>query len=1006
MSKTVITAKVTDQTVQLVNLPLLSSGSVGAVQIRCEFCSLWDGYVKTAVFYRQGGPVYHINMTDDTTDIPWEVLTEKGTIHFGIMGVAENTRTTAVVQLQIEQGAITTAAIPSAEPTPDIYTQLLTSLAVDRARLDALVAMEASNGTTEHALSSEYISGTITTNGASAYITLAIRGLTLDAGAFYYCEDCIPVELTPLAPGVKLQSTSQDITVEIWTEDGQSKVVVYNLSGTNYTPEKFATLGFTAEYSLAAVYLAELADMRVGPDGTTHNTAGAALRAAANTAATAQSQVLQMADRHVVETNKAGVLNYSYPFKAGRTYQLTNHSAGYVTVRIKDASGTDVNTLTLNKEGEVATFTAAADAVTLYLFFQKVGSVILEDPSLRMPVIEEEVATLHAEAENINHLLLTGDADAPCVVAEAAGVKYLEYRVSAGHTYRFTKNSTKYVTIKTMTAAQKAANKGEYVDALELGDTGVIKTFTATGNADIIQLYFGAAGSMLVENLSLRIPALENEVAALQRKKEPGLTWSAGSLSIYSGKESASTTTIRTGFIPVTGYGGTVIFNGVGRFAVYEYASNDARSNLLSRNIDGNGWTNHAYKIERDECKFIRIIAQNAARSAFADQEEIDAFGGYFKFVQSSFTRRAPGRYVSPVKEEFHYGGDILPYVPNYNPTEENSDLKEVYTLWEGLQAAHPNIISAPTVLGTIGGKEIRSYRITPTQMRPDYYNARYSCEPLKILYVSCVHGGEGAIALDDFAFFKNLVENHKPRVLWDNCVFEVIPVANPVGYDNHTRLNENNVNLNRNFPAGWSFVPYADITDADGNVLVEGNDYNVSTRTPESYDPNKDPSEYHVIEPGTQILMDFVKSHPDAFLVINRHGTNDWADGGIAGYASGKFQADIETIIASGTATDSMLRGMEAYAATIAAKCPSNRIFSVLHTEKFQGSFDMWFTSTGHHGYLMEYCDRFKGESAANDTVRKINITAIANLLIDSVLNNREIIGNDNALDCIDVVP
>ena len=153
MSYTQITAHIIDQTVQLTNMPLLASGSEGVLQIRCDFCSLWAGYGKVAVFYRNVGEVYHIPLVDNVATVPHEVLADSGYFFFGIMGVADNVRTTEAVRLNVSPGAITTATAETEEPTPDIYQQLLAAygsmeaaLAVERARITNLATLV--NGST------------------------------------------------------------------------------------------------------------------------------------------------------------------------------------------------------------------------------------------------------------------------------------------------------------------------------------------------------------------------------------------------------------------------------------------------------------------------------------------------------------------------------------------------------------------------------------------------------------------------------------------------------------------------------------------------------------------------------------------------------------------------------------------------------------------------------------------------------------------------------------------
>lgn len=547
-----------------------------------------------------------------------------------------------------------------------------------------------------------------------------------------------------------------------------------------------------------------------------------------------------------------------------------------------------------------------------------------------------------------------------------------QYNFVTGNTYKITSNCPSYVNVTIKDENDAEVHKFKNI----LNTTTKTLTFTATGNAVKIQLYFGAAGSVDVENISCRIPVIEEEIENIQNFQKDiqvqseltDFAWIIGGIDGASGKSTTNTKRIRTGFIPVTGYGGSVIFDGEGGFIVYEYASNNELSNLIARTGTGTDWCSDKYTIQKDECKYIRIVAKQLNDGQFIDESLVNELGSHFKLTQSFFTNRAAGRYVSPVKEEFFYDDELEVF------STENK-LETLYAKWDALHEAYPSVVSEKTVLGEVGGKEIRSYKITPTPMKTKDITGitRYSCEPLKMLYVSCIHGGEGAIGLDDFTMFKNLVESHKPSVLWNNCVFEVIPVVNPVGYDEDSRYNGNKVNINRNFPVGWTYV--------DSAV----DQYNASGDEPGS--------EYE-----TQVLMNFVKSHPDAFLVLNRHGTKPWAQNDTAGYVSCTYQSDIETAIASGIATDTSLRKKYPEINEIS---PNNRIYFTDDGSQFAGTFDRWFDSVGYHGYLLEYTDRVADgvTEIDNGTVRRINIVGIANLLCDCVLNNREIIGNNNKL-------
>lgn len=152
-----IKAKVVDQTLTITSVGKLASGGENEVCVEVVFDSYWSGYGKTAIFYRKENQVYHVVMQNDVCVIPREVMTEPGKLYFGIIGASgSSVRTTEVVALKVEQGAIT--GLGNLEPLPDVYKQVLSAyasaeasiaketsarkqeVAVERARIDNLVA--------------------------------------------------------------------------------------------------------------------------------------------------------------------------------------------------------------------------------------------------------------------------------------------------------------------------------------------------------------------------------------------------------------------------------------------------------------------------------------------------------------------------------------------------------------------------------------------------------------------------------------------------------------------------------------------------------------------------------------------------------------------------------------------------------------------------------------------------------------------------------------------------
>lgn len=119
-------ARCIEQILTFENTPVITSGNVNYDSIVFDFCSSWDGFTKTAIFYRSENEVFYQLLDEaNTCLIPNEVLTEKGDVYIGVFGVnGDTTLTSQVLKYKITKGAITENLKP-ADPTPDIYEQIL-----------------------------------------------------------------------------------------------------------------------------------------------------------------------------------------------------------------------------------------------------------------------------------------------------------------------------------------------------------------------------------------------------------------------------------------------------------------------------------------------------------------------------------------------------------------------------------------------------------------------------------------------------------------------------------------------------------------------------------------------------------------------------------------------------------------------------------------------------------------------------------------------------------------
>lgn len=125
MSMTTIKVSCIDQRLILTSGPVIASGGQNEDAVEFNFSPLWDGFDKTATFYRSREKAYHVPITDNRCVIPHEVLADEGQICFGVFGVKGDViRTTEIMKYRVLEGALTTDTNPS-DPTPDIYSELV-----------------------------------------------------------------------------------------------------------------------------------------------------------------------------------------------------------------------------------------------------------------------------------------------------------------------------------------------------------------------------------------------------------------------------------------------------------------------------------------------------------------------------------------------------------------------------------------------------------------------------------------------------------------------------------------------------------------------------------------------------------------------------------------------------------------------------------------------------------------------------------------------------------------
>ena len=125
-----IKVKAVDQNIAFTDSPKIYSGDVNTDYVHFSFDDVWNGFIKTAVFYREVDKPYFQVLADDECIVPKEVMAEPGKFFMGVVGVLDDkVITSEVIGYDIGQGIMSPVETP---PTEDIWQQILAELNIIR----------------------------------------------------------------------------------------------------------------------------------------------------------------------------------------------------------------------------------------------------------------------------------------------------------------------------------------------------------------------------------------------------------------------------------------------------------------------------------------------------------------------------------------------------------------------------------------------------------------------------------------------------------------------------------------------------------------------------------------------------------------------------------------------------------------------------------------------------------------------------------------------------------
>lgn len=185
----------------------------------------------------------------------------------------------------------------------------------------------------------------------------------------------------------------------------------------------------------------------------------------------------------------------------------------------------------------------------------------------------------------------------------------------------------------------------------------------------------------------------------------------------------------------------------------------------------------------------------------------------------------------------------------DYSAFNSTTTTSEVYSAFDAL-ALSSNGYMTKSILGVCsdGIQNVNLYTLKPPT---EPYRMITKIKP-KILLLQAQHGFEKSSVFGAYYFIHDLINKWHEHPILDyirhHVEIQIIPVANPYGFDNNLYKNYNGVNLNRNF-------------------LAEGTSQSVTDPTSSQYG-----GEVAFDQLETQYIRDWVLTNKDALIFIDHH--------------------------------------------------------------------------------------------------------------------------------------
>lgn len=649
-----------------------------------------------------------------------------------------------------------------------------------------------------------------------------------------------------------------------------------------------------------------------------------------------ESESLQDIGGSILDNGGIEFVSYSagvvqFPIKSGRKYVIYNqNTSGAVTFSTRSyPNGSTVDGTFEISAGGNHEFTASSEA-SFVRFNAAVNAKVLDvlGHTYRIAKIEKDVESLPSLQTNVDALHREIE-----VSSETTGV-------GKNYDYKFIKDQ-KYKVIITGGPVNVYSRTGNSnVEQIADNKSNMTIDFTAAQNADMLRVFYTSTASVKViydKVDSFDIPHLQDNVDAVRTSfGVSGSTTGAVNYN-YQFKYGKRYKLIVTGGHTVNLYTRTGSSN-------VETIATDVKDTIINFVCNA-------------DAELLRVYYSGTA-SVEVVWDKIDNFIE----VGDAVLDACPPDYM--------YDNETL--VP---PSVTSGNVARYYDMWDNIVTAHPDFLTK----SVIGRDESDTYDINCYTLKSYSDNIRSTLrinKNKKIIWVTDLHGDERKAAMSVYLFAKELLENRGNskhlQMLWNNCEFIFIPLANPWGYENNSRYNYNGVNLNRNFGYNW-------VLDPDGP-----NTYNYGGASAMS-------------ESETQAVDSVIQANLDAFVCINHHNSVQIGSEGRAAYVASRFLAekDIQQMVAR--VADGVLKNKYPWLLSLAANKKRNLLINTNVPSDNHGTMDDYVSmSLGRNCYLLEipqyaeYPDSgsYTGESDLD--LQNMAVSIAVNYLVGYVVKNK----------------